>query len=372
MKHFQLVQIGIGTVGSAVVEQVLEARKLWRQSLGLDITIASIIGLDGALVAKDDGLADDVLQATVDDRRAGVRLSEQEHLADAEFVDPAEALRRVAANGPMIVLDAAAGEQTAGLDAKALRLGGGVVLSNKAPLALPVDSKCGQALWAEAGATGRLRYEATCGAGLPVLSTLRGLLDTGDEIIEIDGTVSGTFGAIFSDVAAGAPFSAAVRVARERGFTEPDPRDDLSGLDVARKALILARTLGRRIDLSEIAVESLVPDDLRDVSVPQFLDQVSMLDEEIGRRAAQAATAGEALRYVMSVTPDGPIEVGLRPVEKRTVLGALLGPENVISFRTKRYDAHPLNVTGPGAGAAVTAAGMLTDMLALALGPLAN
>ncbi|HET8524965.1 MAG TPA: hypothetical protein VFL82_17160 [Thermomicrobiales bacterium] len=364
------MQIGIGTVGSAVVEQALEARKLWRQSLGLDISIASVIGRDGALVATDDALSDSVLREIIDNRRAGVRLSKQEHLADTEMIDPAEALRAVAARGSMIVLDAAAGERSAALDAEALRLGGGVVLSNKAPLALPVGSPCGQALWEEAGPTGRLRYEATCGAGLPVLSTLRGLLDTGDEIIEIDGTVSGTFGAIFSGVAAGALFSQAVRVARERGFTEPDPRDDLSGLDVARKALILARTLGRQIDLSEIKVETLVPDELHDVSVPQFLDQISMLDEEIGRRAAQAATAGEALRYVMSVTPDGPIEVGVRPVDKQTVLGALLGPENVISFRTRRYDAHPLNVTGPGAGADVTAAGMLTDMLALARGPL--
>jgi homoserine dehydrogenase len=198
------------------------------------------------------------------------------------------------------------------------------------------------------------------------MSTLRNLLDTGDEIIEITGTVSGTFGAIFSDVAKESPFSAAVRAAKERGYTEPDPRDDLSGLDVARKALILARTLGRRVNLDEIDVESLVPDALREASVAEFLDRLAMLDESISRRAAAAAREGKTLKYVMSVAPTGPIAVGLRAVDRRTVLGALQGPENVITFRTRRYDAYPLNVAGPGAGAAVTAAGMVADMLALA------
>ena len=114
-----------------------------------------------------------------------------------------------------------------------------------------------------AGPRGHLRYEATCGAGLPVISTLRTLLDTGDEVTEIVGALSGTLGAIFTDLGNGASFSAAVRAAKEKGFTEPDPRDDLSGLDVARKALILARTIGRQVDLAEIAVENLVPEELR-------------------------------------------------------------------------------------------------------------
>jgi homoserine dehydrogenase len=201
---------------------------------------------------------------------------------------------------------------------------------------------------------------------LPVLSTLRTLLDTGDDVMEMTGTVSGTFGAIFSDVAAGQPFSAAVRTARDNGYTEPDPRDDLSGLDVARKALILARTIGRQVNLDEIAIESLVPDELGGVSVSEFLDQVSMLDESIAHRSAAADIEGNVLKYVASVRADGPISVGIAPVSRSTVLGALQGPENIVSIRTRRYDAYPLTVTGPGAGAAVTAAGMTGDLLALA------
>ncbi|MDP9364648.1 MAG: hypothetical protein M3Q10_10565, partial [Chloroflexota bacterium] len=284
----------------------------------------------------------------------------------------AEAIARFAAEGPTVVLDAAAGAETAPLDARALASGAGVVLSNKSPLALPLANPLAAELWAAAGPGGHLRYEATCGAGLPVISTLRALLDTGDELLEVQGALSGTFGAILSDVAAGHPFSGAVRAAKERGYTEPDPRDDLSGLDVARKALILARTFGRRADLDEISVEGLVPDALRGVSVPDFLDRVEELDGAIGERARAAAESGSALKYVAVVAPDGPLAVGLRAVPTTGVLGALQGPENVVSIRTRRYDAYPLTVAGPGAGAEVTAAGMLADALALATGPLAG
>lgn len=367
MKRIQIVQVGIGTVGGAVIEQVLDQRERWRRDLGLDIAVAGIAGAGGALVAeRDQGFDARFLRDAVARRRSGASL---EH-AEATLADAVEAVERIAERGTVVVLDAAAGNAPAVIDARALALGGGVVLSNKAPLALPAGSPDGDALWAAAGARGRVRYEATCGAGLPVISTLRALLDTGDEMVEITGTVSGTLGAIFSDVAKEASFSAAVRSAKERGYTEPDPRDDLSGLDVARKALILARTIGRQVDLSDIDVESLVPADLRQVGVDEFLERIATLDDEIGRRAADAAAAGQTLKYVMSVKPDGPIAVGLRAVDRRTVLGALQGPENVITFHTTRYDAYPLNVTGPGAGAAVTAAGVVADLLALTMGSL--
>jgi len=189
-------------------------------------------------------------------------------------------------------------------------------------------------------------------------------------VIEIMGALSGTLGAIFSDVAAGKPFSSAVKSAKALGYTEPDPRDDLSGLDVARKALILARTMGRRIDLTDIEIESLVPKSLQAVTVPEYLDRVSEQDEEMAARAAEATAAGKTLKYVAQVRPEGQISVGVRAISTSTVLGALQGPENIISFRTKRYDDYPMNITGPGAGAAVTAAGVVADILALANGPI--
>jgi homoserine dehydrogenase len=275
-------------------------------------------------------------------------------------------LPAIADAGPFILLDAAAGDQTADVDVQALALGGGVVLSNKAPLALPASDPRTAKLWDQAVTTGRLRYEATCGAGLPVISTLRSLLDTGDEVLEISGTLSGTFGAIFSAVGSGVPFSQAVREARAQGYTEPDPRDDLSGLDVARKGLILSRSMGMTTDLDEIDVHSLVPKHLDDVSIDEFLDRLQDQDFAIGRQAEESLLTDTALKYVMHLKAGEGVTVGLRQVPKSTVLGALQGPENIVSFRTRRYDQYPCVVSGPGAGAAVTAAGMLADTLALA------
>ena len=359
-----LVLVGMGTVGGETIEQVIVNRDLWWKTHGLDVRIGAVIGLGGALLsAAPDGLPDDLLRGIVHSRRAGQAL--RQATSGHELVDPAEAIALLINQGPVIVLDAAAGEQTAPLLARALASGAGVVLSNKAPLALSLGNPLGAELWGMAGPRGHLRYEATCGAGLPVISTLRTLLDTGDEPIEIVGALSGTLGAIFTDLGNGATFSESVRAAKANGFTEPDPRDDLSGLDVARKALILARTIGRRVDLADIAVENLVPERLRDGSAAQFLDRVADLDEVWARRAEAARQGDATLKYVATVPAGGPIAVGVREVPTSSLLGALQGPENVIVMRTRRYARNPLTIVGPGAGAAVTAAGMTGDMLAL-------
>ncbi len=361
MKRISLVQVGFGTVGGAVIEQVVRQRRMWQDRFGFDVSIAAVAGRSGASISKGaTGLDEATLRALVEGRRQG---SGSVHSTHESLV---EALPRIVSETPTIMLDAAAGDQTAGIDVQALELGAGVVLSNKAPLALPVSDPRTSALWVEARSTGRLRYEATCGAGLPVISTLHSLLDTGDEVLEITGALSGTFGAIFSTVGAGAPFSRAVRDARAQGYTEPDPRDDLSGLDVARKGLILARTIGRMIDVDDIEVQSLVPAHLREVSIDNFLEQLSELDAEIGDQAEESRATGTSLKYIMNWSTDRGVTVGMRQVPRSTVLGALQGPENIVSLRTHRYDQYPCVVSGPGAGAAVTAAGMIADMLSLA------
>lgn len=369
-----VLQIGIGTVGGALIEQILDGRERWRTGLGLDLTIGSIAGQGGA-VGSANSLDDPLLRRMVQGRRSGRPLATLAHDAGLDLHPTESVIDALCATGPVIVVDAAVGDQTATWDAHALERGAGVVLSNKSPLALPKDHASGQRLWRESALNGRLRYEAACGAGLPVFSTLRSLLDTGDRVIEIQGAVSGTLGAIFADLAAGTTFSAAVRAAMANGFTEPDPRDDLSGLDVARKALILARTLGVSTDLSEISIEGLVPEHLsaaNGVGVPDFLERASELDADLADRVAEARDDGRSLRYVATVTPDGPPAVGIVAVPTSSVLGGLRGPENALSIRTERYDAYPLGISGPGAGAAVTAAGMLTDILALSIGPLAR
>lgn len=358
MKRIAVVQVGYGTVGGAVIEQVLANRPAWRASLGLDVRVAAVAGRSGAVAIEKDAELDERSLRTVVAARSGAGTRGTMPLT--------EILPHIRDHDAAIVMDASAGEHSADALVAALEAGAGVVLSNKAPLAMPQGDPRTQALWAETGPLGRLRYEATCGAGLPVISTLRALLDTGDQVLEITGALSGTFGAIFSAVAAGQPFAAAVRDARERGYTEPDPRDDLSGLDVARKALILSRTLGRAIDLEAITVHSLVPAHLADVDVATFLDRLVEMDPEIAGMARDAGGAGASLKFVASLARDGAVTVGLRHIPRTTVLGSLQGPENIVSFRTQRYDEYPLVVSGPGAGAHVTAAGMVADALALA------
>lgn len=367
MKRISLIQIGFGTVGGALIEQILDNRQRWRDQFGIDVTYGAIAGRDGAVVEPNpDGLQAAGLRGAVARRRARLREGATAQPNTHAFESLEDVVSRMCDSRPVIVLDAAAGEETAGIDALALTKGAGVVLSNKAPLSLPTEDPCGKTLWEQAGPRGRLRYEATCGAGLPVISTLRSLLDTGDELIEISGALSGTFGAIFSSVASGEAFSKAVRTARDQGYTEPDPRDDLSGLDVARKGLILARTLGQRMDLSDIAIHSLVPDHLSDGTVDEFLDRLDAMDGEIRNRAAEAAATDASLKYIVRWSTTGTVSAGLRQVPRGTVLGALQGPENIVSFRTVRYDQYPCVISGPGAGAAVTAAGMASDMLSLA------
>lgn len=355
-KPVQLLLIGAGTVGGAVIAQALANHDMWVERLGLDIRIGAVARRGGVTIAKG---------------AAGLSETELTQIAargpmDVQAAPAEDALKALAERGSVIVVDAAAGDATAAVDVAALAAGHGVALSNKAPLALPHGDPRTKALWQEADVNGRLRYEATVGAGLPVISTLRALLDTGDDVLEITGALSGTMGAIFSDVTAGKRFSDAVRDARAHGYTEPDPRDDLSGLDIARKALILARTMGRTVDLTDVSVESLVPEDLRDVPVDEFLDRLDQSDAEIGQLGRTAAETGASLKFVAHVPAEGEITVGLRNVPVSTVLGALQGPENIVSFRTARYDAYPTVISGPGAGAEVTAAGVLGDVLALA------
>ncbi|HJQ32435.1 MAG TPA: bifunctional aspartate kinase/homoserine dehydrogenase I [Pyrinomonadaceae bacterium] len=209
-------------------------------------------------------------------------------------------------------------------------------------------------------------YETNVGAGLPVIHTLRDLIETGDEIKQVEGVLSGTLSFIFNSLDGARPFSQVVRDARERGFTEPDPREDLSGTDVARKLIILARELGLEVELEDVSVESLVPEDLRGAGVEEFLSELGRHDKAMSEMLARARERGEALRYVGRIDEDGRLSAGLRPFPLDHPFANLRGSDNIISFRTARYDAQPMIVRGPGAGPEVTAAGVFSDLLRLA------
>jgi homoserine dehydrogenase len=233
----------------------------------------------------------------------------------------------------------------------------------------------------------RLMCETTVGAALPVISTLRSLLAGGDDITEISGCMSGTLGYICSSLERGIPFSQSVRRAGEEGFTEPDPRVDLSGQDVARKALILARLwraeqprqhetaeMGTEraldapgaIELDQIATEPLFPGGMAHLRRDEFLLALPELDHEYAARMGRAQSRGCSLRYTATISRDG-CRVGLEEVPLDGSMGrSLQGPDNIFRFRTRLYRERPLTVQGPGAGPEVTAAGVLSDLLSAA------
>ncbi|TVU11194.1 hypothetical protein EJB05_44763 [Eragrostis curvula] len=211
-------------------------------------------------------------------------------------------------------------------------------------------------------------YEATVGAGLPIISTLRGLLETGDKILRIEGIFSGTLSYIFNSFEGTRTFSDVVAEAKEAGYTEPDPRDDLSGTDVARKVIILARESGLKLELSDIPVKSLVPEALATCSsADEFMQRLPSFDQDWAKQRSDAEAAGEVLRYVGvvdAVNKKGQVE--LRRYKRDHPFAQLSGSDNIIAFTTSRYKEQPLIVRGPGAGAEVTAGGVFCDILRLA------
>jgi aspartokinase/homoserine dehydrogenase 1 len=209
-------------------------------------------------------------------------------------------------------------------------------------------------------------YEANVGAGLPVIMTLRDLRETGDEVRAIEGIFSGTLAYLFNIYDGSVPFSRIVREAKTKGYTEPDPRDDLSGMDVARKLIILGREMGLELELDDVKVESLVPAALSQCSVDEFLERLSGFDEAMLKMLESARADGQVLRYVGRLSADGEATVGIRRLDRSHAFANLALTDNIVRFVTARYADNPLIVQGPGAGPAVTAGGVFGDLLRLA------
>lgn len=348
MKQIPVILFGAGGVGSAVLRQIVDGRSAAAARNHVHFNVAAVCD-SRSWQFQPGGLADIQLREIVHRKALGQAVGD-------ERPSNLEILNRLAESGleQVIVVDVTA---VSGLEPtldRALELGYGVVLANKKAFASPWETA--QRYFHHP----RIRHESTVGGGQPVIATLRYLLDTNDPITEIQGQLSGTLGFICQQLDQDMPFSQAVAEAKTRGYTEPDPREDLGGLDVMRKVMILGRMAGWPLETNDIRVESLYTPDLADLSVPEFMIRVGVLNETMRQRVAAAKANGQVLRYLAQLR-DGQGVVGLTPV----LAGSALADLKFISFRTGRYDDEPLMICGKGAGVEMTAAGVIGDMLDL-------
>lgn len=352
---FQIVQYGVGGVGLALVNLIEQHKIAIHQKLGVELHYTALADSRSVLYPPEDF---DYQQ-----------LSKGQKLAEIDKATANPSPTAIVTNalenkqGELIVVDVSGASHAVITPALTLALQNEqrVVLANKRPLCGPYPEF--QQMWEAAGKNAnRLRYETTVGAALPVVSTLRNLQNSFDDINEISGAFSGTLGYLCTRLEEGAKYSEAVAEAKSKGYTEPDPRDDLGGVDVARKALILARTLGYKLEMQDVAIEPLYSQDLAELSVPEFMSRLTNLDKQFVERSQKAQAENQTLRYAAQIR-NNTCTVGLAEVGRDTPLGRLRGTDNIVQFSTRRYQPQPLVVQGPGAGPELTASGVLADIL---------
>ena len=351
-KTISIGLIGPGTVGKALLRQIEKQSEKLKQNFNIDLRVRAISRSRQMLLGErridlaswEDDFESSAVEADLDAFEQHVN---PDHLPHA------------------VIIDCTASEQVSSKYAEWLARGIHVITPNKK--AFSSDYGDYQALQDAANkGSSHYFYETTVGAALPVITTLCDLIHTGDEVRSIRGIFSGTLAYLFNVYDGTIAFSEIVRVAKDSGYTEPDPRDDLSGMDVARKLTILARELGQKIEIGDFPVKNLVPESLRDCSVDEFLAKLPDYDGEMEALFQKAAADNKQLRYVANLDADGTASVGLEAVDTSHPFCNINLTDNIVQFETERYSDNPLVIQGPGAGPEVTAAGVFADLLRLA------
>ena len=344
--------IGTGVVGATLLDQLQSQSGRLQDRFNLDLRVRAI-ARSSKMLLGDRRISLDNWRDALAESDTNVDLEKLAAHVHADHLPHA------------VIIDCTADETIAARYADWLGQGLHVITPNKK--AFSGEQAYYDQLRATAAATGSsYHYETTVGAALPIIKTIRDLVDTGDRIHTIKGILSGTLAYLFNVYDGSKPFSSIVAEARESGFTEPDPRDDLSGMDVARKLTILARELGLEIEIGDFPVENLIPEALKNASVDEFMAGLAEYDDAMLERYREAEANGEKLRYIAQLERDGTAAVGLQRVSNEDAFSNMQLTDNLVQFSTDRYSKNPLVIQGPGAGPEVTAGGVFGDLLSLA------
>ncbi len=342
--------IGPGVVGGALLDQMASQIDRLSRELKVDLRVRGIMASKRMHLAKGEVTLASWREALSASSEATDLTRFAEHI-HADHLPHA------------VIIDCSASAEVAARYPEWLAAGIHIVTPNKKANSGSLDLYARLLEARRQGGTHYL-YEATVGAGLPIIQTLRDLRETGDEIQRIEGILSGTLAYLFNVWDGSESFSSIVRAAKAKGYTEPDPRDDLSGIDFARKLIILGREMGLKLELNDVQLEGLVPPALASCGPDEFLERLPEFDAPMAERLQSARSRNRVLRYVGSLdAATGKASVGLVELERSHTFANINLTDNVVRFLTRRYNENPLVVQGPGAGPEVTAGGIFADLL---------
>jgi len=349
-QELNLFLCGTGTVGGRLIDQIAQQRDRLMQARGLKINIVGIVRSKRALFDRggiDPACWRDRWQEAVDINPARLR---DEVLGMNIFNS--------------VFVDCTANADIAALYGDFIDHGISVVAANK--IAASSDYANYRSLKELSRKRGvKWLFETNVGAGLPIIGTINDLCNSGDRILKMEAVLSGTLNFIFNTLSADIPFSQTVRMAKEQGFSEPDPRIDLSGTDVIRKLVILSREAGYEVSQEDVSAELFIPQDFFDCSEEEFWAKLPSLDAGFEQRRRELEAEGKRWRFVAQ-NDHGRLSVGLRAVARDHSFYVLDGSNNIILLTTERYNRHPMLIQGYGAGADVTAAGVFADIMSIA------
>ena len=354
LSEYQVLNLficGIGTVGGKLIEQIQSQRQRLMQENGLQLNVVGIADASHSMFCREG----------FDLSRFREELKEKGQASDTQRLRDGVIGMNIFNS---VFVDCTASPDVAGIYEDLLRHNISVVAANKIAASSEYEN------YLRLKQTARQRgvkylFETNVGAGLPIINTINDLIHSGDKILKIEAVLSGTLNYIFNQLSADVPFSQTIRMAQQERYSEPDPRIDLSGKDVIRKLVILAREAGYRIEQSDVERHLFVPDDFFEGSLDDFWRKVPTLDADFEARRQKLEAEHKHWRFVARLD-GGRASVGLMEVAPGHPFYGLEGSNNIILLTTERYREYPMMIQGYGAGADVTAAGVFADIMSIA------